>query len=286
MASAAEARTTDAPYTALVLAGSRTATDAFAEAHGARRKALVPVAGVPMIVRVVRALTAAADVGRIHVRTDDPEPLRALAELRTLEESGRLAFGGCAASPATTVLLHLEECPPAGPLLVVAGDHALLDVAMLDHFCAAARRAASDVVVAMVAARTVHARYPECSRTWIHLRDGSWKGGNLFGLFSPQAASAATFFGRVERYRKQPWRLVAALGPVSLLRFAFRRLDLHETLARASAVMRVRVASVEMPFAECAIDVDRDADLALATKIVQTRAAQGVETTAISAPGV
>jgi hypothetical protein len=35
--------------------------------------------------------------------------------------------------------------------------------------------------------------------------------------------------------------------------------------------MGVRVASVEMPFPECAIDVDRPADLDLATRIVQAR---------------
>jgi GTP:adenosylcobinamide-phosphate guanylyltransferase len=260
-----------APYTALVLAGSRTARDPFAEAHGQPRKALVRVAGVPMIVRVVRALAATAEVDRIHVRADDPAPFRALDELRALE-AGRLAFGGCAASPAATVLRHLDETPPDGPLLIVAGDHALLDVAMVDHFCATARRAASDVVVAMVAAQVVHARYPDVRRTWIRLHDDAWKGANLFALFSPRAASAAILFGRVERFRKQPWRLIAALGPVTLARFALRRLDLAETLARASAVIGVRVASVEMPFAESAIDVDNDADLRFATRILETRA--------------
>lgn len=280
MASATGRRAEDAPFTALVLAGSRTRRDRFAEGQGQARKALVPVAGVPMLVRVVRAVAAAADVDRIHVRTDDAAALRALPELRTLEEQRRLAFGPCAASPATTVLRHLQETPPAGPLLVVAGDHALLTAAMLGHFCAAARRAASDVVVATVAARVVHARYPDCGRTWIHLRDGARKGGNLFALFSPRAASAATFFGRVERFRKRPWRLMAALGPLTLARFVLRRLDLAEALARASTVMGARLASVEMPFPECALDVDGPEDLVLAARIL------GATTTLQSASGV
>jgi molybdopterin-guanine dinucleotide biosynthesis protein A len=271
VASATATPKTDAPYTALVLAGSRTAKDAFAESQGQPRKALVPVAGIPMIVRVVRALAQATDVGDIHLRVDDLAPLRALPELRALEDGGRLVFGGCASSPTATVLRHLAETPPTGPLLIVAGDHALLERDMVEHFCRAARRTASDVVVAMVAARVVHARYPDVSRTWIQLRDGAWKGANMFALFSPAAAAAATVFGTVERYRKRPWRLVAALGPVTLARFALRRLDLAETLARASAVIGVRVASVEMPFAECAIDVDRVTDLALATRIAEAR---------------
>jgi GTP:adenosylcobinamide-phosphate guanylyltransferase len=263
-----------APYSALVLAGSRAARDPFAESQGQRRKALVPVAGVPMLVRVVRALLGAADVGSIHVRTDDPAALR-LPELHALEASGRLVFGGCAASPAATVLRHLEESPPAGPVLVVSGDHALLSTAMVDHFCRAARGAASEVVVATVAARVVHARYPDAGRTWIRLRDGAYKGGNLFALFSARAAPAAAFLRRVETFRKRPWRLVAALGPVALARFALRRLDLAEGLARVSRATGVTLAAVEMPFPECALDVDGPADLAVATRILDAAVRNG-----------
>ena len=71
MASVDATRRTTAPYTALVLAGSRTARDRFAESQGHTRKALVPVAGVPMLVRVVHALAGASDVERIHVHGDD-----------------------------------------------------------------------------------------------------------------------------------------------------------------------------------------------------------------------
>lgn len=258
---------TNAPYTALVLAGSRTARDRFAESQGRTRKALVPVAGVPMLVRVVRALAAAPDVERIYVRGDD-DAMGALPELQALAAARRLTFGPCAESPTGTVLQHLDETPPRGPLLVVSGDHALLEVAMVDHFCAGARRAASDVVVATVTARIVHARYPDCGRTWIRLRDDAYKGGNLFALFSPRSALATVFLRRIERFRKRPWRLVAALGPLTLARYALRRLDLAGALAAVSRVCGVRVASVEMPFPECALDVDRVEDLALAARIL------------------
>ena len=119
-----------------------------------------------------------------------------------------------------------------------------------------------------VAARVVHARYPDSGRTWIRLRDGAYKGGNLFALFSPRAALATEFLRRIERFRKRPWRLVAALGPLTLTRFALGRLDLADALAAVSRVVGVRVDSVDMPFAECALDVDRPEDLALATRIL------------------
>jgi GTP:adenosylcobinamide-phosphate guanylyltransferase len=262
------------PYTAVVLAGSRSRRDAFAESQGRRRKALVPVAGVPMLVRVVRALAGADAVGRIHVRTDD-ETAAGLADLRVLMRAGRLVFGTCAESPAATVLRHLEEHPLTGPVLVVSGDHALLTSAMVDHFCLAARTQASEVVVATVAARVVHARYPDAGRTWIRLRDGAYKGANLFALFSSAAAPAAAFLRRVESFRKRPWRLVAALGPVALARFALGRLDLAEALARVSRATGVRLTAVEMPFPECALDVDGPDDLAVANRILEAGAGNG-----------
>ena len=45
-------------YTAIVLAGSRPGRDAFAEQFGTDLKALIPVAGEPMVRRPVRALLA------------------------------------------------------------------------------------------------------------------------------------------------------------------------------------------------------------------------------------
>ena len=75
--------------TALVLAGRRGASDALADALAASdasgHHALLDVAGVPMLVRVVRALRAAPQVGRIVVVIDAPEVLAGEPELRDVE---------------------------------------------------------------------------------------------------------------------------------------------------------------------------------------------------------
>jgi hypothetical protein len=82
----------------------------------------------------------------------------------------------------------------------------------------------------------------------------------------------AEFWMAMERHRKRPWRLIAAIGPLTLLRFATGMLDLRavERLLSRRAGAAVRV--VEMPFAEAAIDVDKPADLELADAILRRRA--------------
>ena len=55
--------------TALVLAGSRREGDPLAASAGVSHKALIPVAGQPMLERVVSALAAVPRIGRILIAT-------------------------------------------------------------------------------------------------------------------------------------------------------------------------------------------------------------------------
>ncbi|MEO8141649.1 MAG: hypothetical protein ABI617_03215, partial [Sphingomicrobium sp.] len=62
-------------WTALLLAGSRPGGDPFAEANGVKVKALIPVAGEPMIARPVRALLGNANIDRVRVLAQDGDML-------------------------------------------------------------------------------------------------------------------------------------------------------------------------------------------------------------------
>jgi hypothetical protein len=119
----------------------------------------------------------------------------------------------------------------------------------------------------MVAARVLRARFPESKRTYVPFRDDGYSGANLFLFRTPASRAAAAFWVRAERFRKRPWRLVSAFGPVALALFLLRRLDLDSALARASRTIGARVAAVRLPFPEAAVDVDKPADLELARRI-------------------
>ena len=58
--------------TAVVLAGSRPGGDPFAQAYGTDLKALILVAGTPMVQRPVEALLANDRVETIHVLAQQP----------------------------------------------------------------------------------------------------------------------------------------------------------------------------------------------------------------------
>lgn len=258
-------------FTALVLAGSRGPSDPVATSAGVPHKALAPVAGRPMLLRVVDTLRDCPEIGRIVICLDDARLLDRLPELEEGVASGAVATIAAAGSPATSVLAALRELPDAVPLLVVTADHPLLTPAMVRYFLEGLGD--SQAAAAVAAESVIAPAYPETRRTYIRLKDGAYSGCNLFAFTSSDASAAAMFWSRIERYRKQPWRLFVAAGPRALLSFLFGRLDLAGATDRLSDMLGVRLRAVTMPFAEAAMDVDKPSDLALAEKIFSTRAA-------------
>ena len=259
------------PLSGLVLAGRRGAADPLAENQGSTHRALLDVCGVPMLLRVMRALDASGRIGRRVVSIDDPAALEEVPELAAALAEGSLATHESLDSPSRSVADALERHFPDEPVLVTTADHALLSPAMLHHFADAMQHSDADLLVGMVSESVVRAAYPDTTRTWIRLRGESWTGANLFGFLTPRARRAAEFWVRSERNRKQPWRLVRTFGLGSLLLFALRRLDLDAMMARISRALEVEIRAVPLPFAEAAIDVDRPTDLALVTRILEAR---------------
>jgi GTP:adenosylcobinamide-phosphate guanylyltransferase len=256
-------------FTAVVMAGHRGGgEDPLAKASGAAHRALLDICGVPMLVRVVRALRASRSVEHIVVSIGEPEALRETPELAALLGEGALEAHRSLDSPSRSALDVLDRVGSESPILVTTADHPLLTPAIVDHFVAAAERSDADLLVGAVAGRLVRERYPSAVRTWVRLRDGDWSGANLFALRTPAARRAVEFWTRVDSLRKQPWRLVRTFGLATLALFLLRRLDLESGLARVSKVMGVRVDGVPLPFPEAAIDVDRQADLELVRQVL------------------
>lgn len=245
------------PAQILILAGKRDGDKAVASVGGVSHKALMPVAGMAMLERVIGALRAALPVTPITVAIDATEEISALLARYGVQ---RLEPG---TSPATTVSRALHCCPV--PMLVVTADHALLRAPMIEHFLAGVPWGC-DGAVALARRETVEAKY-QSKRTYWRFADGEVSGCNLFFLGSG-AAKAVAFWRQLEADRKKPWRVVRRLGVGMLLRFLTGRLSLSAALARLSVVTGARLSAVDMPFAEAPIDIDKPEDLILAEAIL------------------
>jgi GTP:adenosylcobinamide-phosphate guanylyltransferase len=249
-------------YTAIVLAGSRPGRDAFAEQFGTDLKAMIPIAGEPMVQRPVRALLGSSNIAQIVVLAQAPERIAA-----ALPSDPRVSVRSSAGTIAETMSAMCSDPQTRWPLLVTTADHALLDTAMIDEFCAAA--AGTDLAIGVVERRRLMARFPDAQRTWLKFRGGAYTGANLFALGSPKSARAIALWRSVEQDRKKGWRLVAQLGPAVLLGTVLHLLSIDDVFARLGRKLGLTIAAVQLSNPLAGIDVDKPADHKLVESILR-----------------
>jgi GTP:adenosylcobinamide-phosphate guanylyltransferase len=256
-------------WTAIVLAGNRPGENGFADSHGVAAKALIPVGGEPMLGRVLKALLAAPSVGRIVVLAQEPEALLggALAWVAGEPRIGTARAGeGISLSIAQTA--GGEAAP--WPVLVTTADHALLRPEMVEAFIAGS--IGTDAAFAMVERAVVEGGYPETRRTWLKFSDGHYSGANLFALTTERAREPLKFWARAERDRKKALKILWFFGPMVFLRAFTRTISMDGAVIKVGRNLKIRLRAVRLPFAEAAIDVDKQADLELVERIVARQA--------------
>jgi GTP:adenosylcobinamide-phosphate guanylyltransferase len=251
--------------TAIVLAGSRPGKDAFAASHGTDLKALIPVAGEAMVRRPVAALLESDRIAGVRVLAQQHERIAA-----ALPSDPRLTVGTSGKTIAATLEALCNDPATQWPMLLTTADHALLDAAMVEDFCA--RSADADIAIAVVERRALLARLPSTRRTWIRFRGGAYSAANLFLLRSPRVAPAIALWRSVEQDRKKGWRLLWALGPALFLGSVLRLLTLDQALKRIGGKLGLDVRAVPMANPLAAVDVDKPDDHALVEAILSGRA--------------
>ncbi|MCS5618365.1 MAG: nucleotidyltransferase family protein [Myxococcota bacterium] len=277
----------DLRFDVLVLAGRRDENDELAAAAGATHRALLDIAGTPMLARVLTTLMAHDRIDLILLCSDAPELLQEVPAIAGMVSSGRVQLLPAAESPSRSVLAGIDSLTArdnnSKPLLVTTGDHALLDHGMLDFFLDASHDAAqagnADVTLALVSETIIAKRFPDVARTYLPFRGERYSGANLFGFMNPDARKVAIFWRTAEEHRKQPWRMVSKFGFLSLVLFILRRLDLASAFERVSMAVGARVVAIEMPVAEAAVDVDKVSDWMLVNRVFDERAAAAANDT-------
>ena len=255
---------------ALILAGSRGPADPMAQAAGVSHKALAPVGGVPMLLRVAEALRESGRFQRLYVCIEDASVIFKVPGLEAMHRNRLLETIAAADSPAASVAAALKRIDLAQPLLVTTGDHPLLTPAILERFLDLAPKDC-DLAVALAPADVVSAAYPGAIRTFYKLGGKRYSGCNLFLARSGKVAAIAAYWRKLEAFRKHPLKLIWNVGPLAFLKTVLGLMTPEDAFAHLSRKAGGVIKHVELPIAEAAIDVDKPADLELAERILATR---------------
>ena len=264
-------KSTKQPFYVVILAANREMKDPVAEAAAVSCKALAPVSGRAMVLRVLDALAEAHEVGVRILVGPAMASVEQNAELAGLVRSGQVQWFEPKNTPSSSAFSVLQSLPNDAPVLLTTADHALLSAAMVDHFCSMARSSGCDVLAGVARHELVAEAFPGTRRTVTRLKDGGYCGCNLFAFMTPQARKAADFWRRVEKERKKPLRVVKVMGWIAVLRYLFGQLTLNKALGCLSQRMNLQVGVIQMPFAEAAVDVDKVDDWQLVESVLAER---------------
>jgi len=256
------------PFTAIIMAADRGPDDPVSRAAGVSCKALTPVGGIPMVLRVLQALGESLAVGP-RLLSGPPRPLlEQAAALKSGVDAGDYSWTPNRDSPSASAGATMEQIPDSQPVLLTTADHALLTSQIIDYFCMQARTADFDLLVALAPHELVATAYPGVRRTRLRFSDGDYCTCNLYAFMTPRARTITAFWRNVESQRKRPWRMLARLGWWPVFKYLLGRLSLQEALARISGILEIKIGVVILPFANAAVDVDTEDDWRLVQRIL------------------
>jgi len=258
-------------YSAVVLAGERPGGSALSRVFNVSASVMVPVAGQSALARVVGAIQESRQVSPGVICGPAADAVSRDPQLEKLLAQSGFAWLAPEAGPAASALAAVTTVA-AYPVLLTAGDHALLQPAIIDDFCASVdamnSRQEYDFVIGFVPHALVRSAWPQSKRTVLRFSDGRFCGSNLFTVLNPNGLKALTFWRRAEADRKHPWRIARRFGLVALIKYLLRRLSLPAALSSLSAASGCRIGWVAVEHARAAVDVDSVADQQLAEKIL------------------
>ena len=256
-------------FTAVVLAADRTANDPIAVEAGVACKAFAPVAGTPMIVRVLDALEASGMVKTIILCGPPKSLLPDCPELEERIRTGRAVWLPNLDSPSRSANSALAQIDQEVPVLLTTADHALLTPAIVQYFLRKSQSSNSDALVGVVKHEDIAAAFPEAKRTVIKLRDGGVCGCNLYAFLNPHGRGLVSFWRRAEDLRKRPWRLIAeTFGFVTVFYYLLGILTVERGLNTVAVKTGIRVKPVFLPYPEAGVDVDKVEDMLLAESVL------------------
>jgi molybdopterin-guanine dinucleotide biosynthesis protein A len=249
---------------ALVLSGGEIERERFPEIDpGIRCKARIPILGRPMAEWVVQGLRSSQQVGRIVVvgRSSIETPsLRAL-DAEVVPEAGDISGNLRAGIQALT---------GSPRVLGLSGDLPLLTREGLEDLFSHAP--AADVVFPYVERGDVLQAFPE--REWVFSRtpEGSYTGCSV-ALFRPDALLSNWRWVEelLAARRKSPLGLAGMIGPWMAARYLFGRLRVADVERQLSSLLRLVGRGYPSRFAELAMDVDKQTDIALAEAALSRR---------------
>jgi hypothetical protein len=218
-----------------------------------RSKALIDVAGKPMVQRVLDALSESQSIGRVVVvGLDESSGLRCKKPLSYLANQGGMLDnirGGA------REIARLN--PKAEFAQIVSSDIPTITGEMVDWVSAQVRLGEDEAIYNVIERSVMEKRFPDSRRTFTKLKGIELCGGDLNPVSLPLILSHTGPWEKISDARKSSLKMAMLVGIDTLILFLLRAMTLEQAAAKASRNLGLRARAVICPYAELGMDVDK-----------------------------
>jgi len=216
-------------------------------------KALIDVAGKPMIQWVLDALSDAKHVDNVIIIGLSPKSnITCKKPMHFLSNQGRMLSNIVAG-----VKKSLELDKKNKYVLIVSSDIPTLKPEMVDWLIDECSKSQDDLYYGVCPKEVMEARFPESKRTWTHLKDMDVCGADINISHVRNATEHLEMWETLIGNRKSPIKQASIIGFGTLFQLLMRRLTIEDAVRRVSERIGIKGHAIVWPYAEACMDVDK-----------------------------
>jgi GTP:adenosylcobinamide-phosphate guanylyltransferase len=222
-------------------------------------KALIDIAGKPMVQWVLNALGNAKTIDRIVVvGLTDRAGLTCSRPVFYLSNEGKM-LANLQAGTAKVRQIN----PKADHILFVTSDIPAITGQMVDWVVNNCLQTKHDLYYNLIPRQVMEERFPKARRTFVHLKDVEACGGDMNMARAAVVYKHPEFWEKLIESRKNPAAQASLLGFDIVFRLLFRQLTADDVIRRVAEKLGVKGRAMVCPFAEVGMDVDKPHQLEL-----------------------
>jgi GTP:adenosylcobinamide-phosphate guanylyltransferase len=216
-------------------------------------KALIDIAGKPMVQWVLDALGDAKTIDRVVVvGLTDKMGLKCGKPVDFLSNEGRLLEN---LKAGTARICELN--PRAEYVLFVSSDIPAITGPMVDWVVETCGETKDDLYYNVVRREAMEERFPTSKRTYTRLKDLELCGGDLNVARTRIVNENSEFWGKILDARKNPAAQASLIGLDIIFKFLFRSLTIDDVIQRVADKLGLKGRAILCPYPEIAMDVDK-----------------------------
>lgn len=216
-------------------------------------KALLDVAGKPMIQWVLDALGQATTINNvIVVGLTEESGVTCQKPLHFIPNQGKMLDNFRAG------VRKAQEINPDVKFVVFASsDIPSIKAEMVDWVVNTSMETDDDIYYNVIQRQVMETRFPGSNRTYTHLKGMDVCGGDLNVVRASTASDESEIWEKISNARKSPLKQAALIGYDTLLLLLLRQLTMEKTIQKVASQLKVNGRGIVCPYAEIGMDVDK-----------------------------